>query len=461
MLKLELKNASTGLIERSGRLLCRGKDDGETLQVEDAHEPKQLAQKNHAKAAELVSNAGRLDGGTAKIAGSMLTPDFKAIPAELRCLPRWVVWKDQKVPYCATANNKMASVTDPSSWATLEQCQASFEKGSYLGVGFVLSGDGIVGVDLDKCVHAGEPEPTALALLNRIGCEYIELSPSGNGLRGFGYADNIKGRRGQLDGVNVELYTSKRYLTVTGRPICSGPLVRLRGFSDVANAICPPDLQRSTEDNQSNILLSSVGFPSSTLPTQEGQRNRCLFELARYLRGRHPQASAQEMRGVVMQWHKSVLPVIRTKDFIITWADFLNGWEKVEKPYGATLLAITASIDPSTPLPPGIESLRYGAAGQHLVRLCLALQKHHGDEPFFLSVRVAGDLLGMHFTDASKMLTVLVADGVLSLVFKGAGKRASRYRFAGSGLKEFEAEARFNGEPPSLSCTQQNNTGMD
>lgn len=59
---------------------------------------------------------------------------------------------------------------------------------------------------------AGEPAPAALGLLDRVGCKYIELSPSGTGLRGFGYGDNITGRRGQLDGVNVELYASKRYL---------------------------------------------------------------------------------------------------------------------------------------------------------------------------------------------------------------------------------------------------------
>jgi primase-polymerase (primpol)-like protein len=63
------------------------------------------------------------------------------------------------------------------------------------------------------------------------------LSPSGTGLRGFGYGDNITGRRGQIDGVNVELYASKRYLTVTGRLLVPGPLVKLPGFSEVANAI--------------------------------------------------------------------------------------------------------------------------------------------------------------------------------------------------------------------------------
>lgn len=361
-----------------------------------------------------------------------MQPDFAAMPAELRSVPRWVVWKGPKVPYSATATNSTASVTDPRTWATFDQAQTAYEEGGYQGVGFVLCGDGIVGVDLDKCVQSGEPAPAALDMLDRIGCEYIELSPSGTGLRGFGYGDNIPGRRGQLDGVNVELYASKRYLTVTGHPIKSGPLVKLGGFSEVAHAIRAPDLQKSTEDDRSNLLCSSVGIPASTLPAQEGQRNRCLFELARWVKGNHPNASREEQRAIVQEWHRLAISVIGTKDFSTSWADFTRGLEKVRQPHGSTMQSIITKIDHTSPLPHGIEGLGYGDAGKYLVRLCQALQSHEGDAPFFISARQAGEVLGVHFTDASKMLSALVADGVLTLVSKGAGRVASRYRFAWS-----------------------------
>ena len=94
--------------------------------------------------------------------------------------------------------------------------------------------------------------------------------------------------------------------------------------------------------------------------------------------------------------------------------------------------SIITKIDHTAPLPHGIEALGYGDTGKHLVRLCQALQSHEGDAPFFISARQAGEVLGVHFTDASKMLSALVADGVLTLVSKGAGKVASRYRFTWS-----------------------------
>ncbi|HQQ69379.1 MAG TPA: hypothetical protein PLL92_03570, partial [Alicycliphilus sp.] len=74
--------------------------------------------------------------------GALLSPNFGAMPAELCMLPRWVVWKGPKVPYCATASNSTASVTEPDTWAAFDQAQAAYEEGGYHGVGFVLSGDG-------------------------------------------------------------------------------------------------------------------------------------------------------------------------------------------------------------------------------------------------------------------------------------------------------------------------------
>ncbi len=98
-------------------------------------------------------------------------------------------------------------------------------------------------------------------------------------------------------------------------------------------------LQKSTEDDISNPLYSSVLFcrvPAHTLPAQERQRDKCLFELARWVKEHWPDATRDELRVIVHEWHERALPVIGTKDFGTSWADFLTGWEKVRQPYGAT-----------------------------------------------------------------------------------------------------------------------------
>ena len=98
-----------------------------------------------------------------------LEPNFQNIPADLIALDRWVVWayesrkggKPQKVPKCAAVLNSNASVIDPDTWTSFEQTQTAYEEGGFSGVGIVLDGDGLVGIDLDNCVIDGVPSQHA------------------------------------------------------------------------------------------------------------------------------------------------------------------------------------------------------------------------------------------------------------------------------------------------------------
>jgi hypothetical protein len=377
-----------------------------------------------------------------------LTPDFGAMPPELRERHCWVVWKGRKVPFCAVAQNSTASVSDPNTWTSFEQAQAAYKEGGYSGVGFVLTaGDPIVGVDLDKCVAGGRPVPAAMNLMDRIGCAYIELSPSGTGLHGFGYGADIGGVTGEMDGQRVELYSRARYFTVTGRPLISGPFVQMPAFAEMATKIRGERYteedrreQTKTEDFLSPLLSSSVdsiAIPLRTLPRREGERHRRLFELARYVKAVRPDATWPELRDLAARWHARALPTIGTQEFAVTLDDFARAFEKVRIPHGDVLSGIVGGIDHGAALPAGLDVFGYGESAIRLVRLCIALAKHCEPEPFFLDVRTAGNYLGVHHTYAWKVLSVLVRDGVLTLVSKGAGDRASRYRItAGNRTKE-------------------------
>lgn len=368
----------------------------------------------------------------------MLTPNFGQMPQELRVLPRWVMWKGEKVPYCATAINGKASCTNSDTWASFPQTQTAYEEGGYLGVGFVLNGDGIAGVDLDRCVHDGLPVPSAMALLEQIGCQYVEFSPSGTGLRGFGYADNITGKNGTLDELHVELYTDKRYLTVTGHTLKNGPLVKLSGFADTATKISKkvtptatpqktPEVQQRTTD--SHLLLSSVGCEATT-PTRPGERNRCLFELARRLKAIAPDAAPQARRDLVALWHSMYQCAIGTKALSVSLDDFERAWGAVKFPAGKTLQAIIANASLLAPLPERFAAMGYGSSEIPLLNLCLALQAHEGNKPFFLSARTAAGQIGhTEHSTAAAMMRTFVRDGVLIEVSKGSGKKASRYLF--------------------------------
>jgi putative DNA primase/helicase len=138
------------------------------------------------------------------------------IPGELKARPQWVVWKavgdkPDKVPYSATTGRK-ASSTDLLTWTTFQEVLEAYENGQYAGLGFVFSSaDPYTGIDLDDCVDAdGEIAGWALEIV-RYFDSYTELSATGSGLHIIVRGDVPNRRKG-----DVEVYSSKRFFTVTG-----------------------------------------------------------------------------------------------------------------------------------------------------------------------------------------------------------------------------------------------------
>lgn len=152
----------------------------------------------------------------------------KQIPPGLKDLPQWVLWrytltkkgKWTKVPY--TRFGDKASSTNPQTWDTFENVFGRYIRGNdFDGIGICMApGDGLVGVDLDKCVgeHGSLSEDCKEILRHFDAFEcYSEKSPSGRGLRIFCYGKAQRcGKGGEGNWIEVYDHTSPRYLTVTG-----------------------------------------------------------------------------------------------------------------------------------------------------------------------------------------------------------------------------------------------------
>jgi len=151
------------------------------------------------------------------------------IPSELIHVDQWVVWryesrgngKPTKVPY--QVNGQRASSTDATTWTDYVTAQsAADEDEAIAGVGFVVTGnDDFVGIDLDHCYNPndGTLKAHAAAIVQRCA-SYTEISPSGEGLRIICRARNIiPAGRSEL----VEVYPSKRFLTITGNQLGQSP----------------------------------------------------------------------------------------------------------------------------------------------------------------------------------------------------------------------------------------------
>ena len=142
-------------------------------------------------------------------------------PAELRTRNRWLR-HDRKRPI--QVNGAPASSTDERTWTTYDRAHAS-DAGD--GLGFAL-GDGVACIDLDHCLTDGVLADWAEPIVRACRGTYMEISPSGEGLHIFGFAEVGKGRRNG----GVEVYDRGRYMTVTMRRYKRAPLV-LRDLSAV------------------------------------------------------------------------------------------------------------------------------------------------------------------------------------------------------------------------------------
>jgi putative DNA primase/helicase len=152
-----------------------------------------------------------------------------AIPAELRALDQWLLWREEdrdgkptKVPYRCDGIGK-ASTTDPSTWSSYADAVAELELRLHDlagpqrvdGIGFVFSPeDPYVGVDLDRM------DADAGAIILALD-SYTEHSVSGRGAHVIVRA-NLNGHTRRRQGP-LEIYSEGRYFVVTGEHMGGTP----------------------------------------------------------------------------------------------------------------------------------------------------------------------------------------------------------------------------------------------
>lgn len=155
--------------------------------------------------------------------------DATNIPDLLKKQDRWLVWKVgpfkengkfDKIPINPN-NGRKFNGNDPANWMTFEQAIAAHEKGIGDGIGIALNE--LHQIDLDGTPHflvaldfdnVKEGEASIRELWMSLGKIYVEMSPSGKGLRMF--ALSTEKITGGNDHNGREMYMSGRFVTVTG-----------------------------------------------------------------------------------------------------------------------------------------------------------------------------------------------------------------------------------------------------
>lgn len=159
-----------------------------------------------------------------------LKPNFNEIPDALKKQP-WAVWKaeprlkDNKPTgkYNKAPRNPISGVkvgaNQPEKFGTFKEAREAYESGRYTGVGVLLTGNGITGIDIDDASDLIKSRPEIKKWIgDAINCgAYCERSPSGNGYRLFIYATLPNGCRKKAG--PLEIYDDVRFLTITGQKV--------------------------------------------------------------------------------------------------------------------------------------------------------------------------------------------------------------------------------------------------
>lgn len=139
------------------------------------------------------------------------------IPAEFRQHNNFILWRKEeidgritKVPYNAHNGHK-ASVTNPATWASFDECLAILPTSGMNGIGFVLTAEtNLVCIDLD---HTEDPiEQKRQLAISEAFDTFQEISQSGKGLHIWVKGSIPSGRRRGC----VEMYSSGRFMVMTG-----------------------------------------------------------------------------------------------------------------------------------------------------------------------------------------------------------------------------------------------------
>jgi hypothetical protein len=166
---------------------------------------------------------------------------------------------------------------------------------------------------------------------------------------------------------------------------------------------------------------------TDTLPTPDSVYLRNRLDLASKLKALTD--DLEKMRPVVEVWHQLAEPIIN-QDFFAFWNAFAKDWKRLKYVDGQRPIDQAFRKALKRKLPARVQKLYKDDPIMHrLALLCAQLQEEAGEEPFYLTCRNAGRLLGIRHEPANDRLRLLMTHKVLKLVEKGRPGRASRYRY--------------------------------
>jgi len=223
------------------------------------------------------------------------------VPVLVRELTVWLLWKyergvpgerPRKVPYYVSGSRrhgKLDATEDRAQLVDFETAGHAFNA-HYAGLGIALGkvpGKDITlsGLDFDDCYRGGELDERVTKIL-LAAQSYSEKSPSGVGLKVFGIGDVGTVKK---DANGLEIYSARRFFTVTGDAINQAGLADLTDAAHLARKLFQVNETSTTPADNQKTLQSAGPAVGADPATSEKQgppqyRNNTLTSLGGSMR---------------------------------------------------------------------------------------------------------------------------------------------------------------------------------
>jgi putative DNA primase/helicase len=211
---------------------------------------------------------------------------FDRLPAVLREKAGFLLWRYEevkgrttKVPY--SIRGIRADATKRSSYSQFPIVSSVYAKGGYDGIGIFIDRT-FSAVDIDDCIEDGNISDLAKDIIERLD-SYTETSPSGKGIRilidtsgveydraGY-YVNNRK--------IGVEVYTQKKFVSVTGNAIREKP-IRICGgeFISFMDEYMAKPVPETRKVEVPGSCLSDESVLDKAMTAVNGEKFRKLWE---------------------------------------------------------------------------------------------------------------------------------------------------------------------------------------
>lgn len=204
--------------------------------------------------------------------------EFNNIPEEMRQLPNWVLWKLEgiegrytKIPY--QIKGIKASSTNSETWTTFDKAIEAYSRAEgFSGLGFVLTGTGIAGIDIDNCISDGIISREAQDIID--SCDsYTEKSQSGKGIHIF-----VRGSIQKAIKRDIEVYSEGRYFAVTGDRTHGSIIEPRQDLLDILHQKYNSDVSKKNEDVEHTSDLDTEQLLKKAFNSKNGNSIRDLYE---------------------------------------------------------------------------------------------------------------------------------------------------------------------------------------